>query len=137
METTKMRKILGTLTALLAAGALAGFAIAGQGDGTTTYPGIVGFAGATAELEVSDGQTTLVAENLPEPRAGQVFQVWLMPKGSNTPQPTDVLFTPRGDGSVEAAIPSVDGVSQVLVTDEPHGGRDEPSGRVWIEAELS
>lgn len=31
-----MRKILGTLTAVLAAGALGGFAIAGSGDGATT-----------------------------------------------------------------------------------------------------
>jgi hypothetical protein len=36
-----------------------------------------------------------------------------------------------------AAIPSVDGVRQVLVTDEPRGGRDAPSGKVLMAAELS
>jgi hypothetical protein len=60
-----------------------------------------------------------------------------MPEGSDTPEPTDVLFTPRGDGSAVAAIPSVDGVRQVLVTDEPPGGRDEPSGELLMAAELS
>ena len=60
-----------------------------------------------------------------------------MPEGSKTPEPTDVLFTPRGDGSAEAAIPSVDGYRQVLVTDEPRGGRDTPSGDVMISADTS
>ena len=60
-----------------------------------------------------------------------------MPEDSDTPEPTDVLFTPRGDGSAEAAIPSVDGVRQVLVTDEPHGGRDSPTGDVLISADTS
>jgi hypothetical protein len=60
-----------------------------------------------------------------------------MPKGSDTPEPTDVLFTPRGDGSAEAAIPSVDDVAQVLVTDEPFEGSDEPTGQLLMSAELS
>ena len=53
------------------------------------------------------------------------------------PQGHSARFTPRGDGSVEAAIPSVDGVEKVLVTDEPHGGGDEPTGHVMITADLS
>ena len=60
-----------------------------------------------------------------------------MPEDSDTPEPTNVLFTPRGDGSAEAAIPSVDGVRQVLVTDEPHGGLDAPTGDVLISADTS
>ena len=61
-----------------------------------------------------------------------------MPKGSDTPAPTDVLFTPRGDGSAVAAIPgSVDDIQQVLVTDEPFGGSEEPTGELLMGAELS
>ena len=57
-----------------------------------------------------------------------------MPKGSDTPEPTDVLFTPRSDGSAVAAIPGVDDARQVLVSDEPprrlgRADRRDPDGR--------
>ena len=42
-----------------------------------------------------------------------------------------MLFAPRCDGSAVAAIPgSVADVDQVLVTDEPLGGSDEPTGEI-------
>jgi anti-sigma-K factor RskA len=117
--------------ALLIAGVLAGGVISSPDSRT------VSFDRAGAELEITDDRAVLVAENLPAPPEGRVYEVWLMPEGSDTPEPTDVLFTPRGDGSAVAAIPSVDGVRQVLVTDEPPGGRDEPSGELLMAAELS
>ncbi len=120
---------------LLVAGVLVGASLGGPEERTISAN--VEAAGASAELQVEGDQATLVAENLPAPPEGQVYEVWLMPEGSKTPEPTDVLFTPRGDGSAEAAIPSVDGYRQVLVTNEPRGGRDTPSGDVMIAAELS
>jgi hypothetical protein len=116
---------------LLVAGVLAGTTLGGPE--TATYA----FEGQDARLEVEGDQARLVAEGLPAPPEGRVYEVWLMPEGSDTPRPTDVLFTPRGDGSAVAAIPSVEDVSQVLVTDEPLGGRDEPSGELLMSAELS
>jgi anti-sigma-K factor RskA len=117
---------------LLLAGVLLGSALTGSESST------VPFDRAGAELEISDGQATLVAENLPEPPEDRVYEVWLMPEGSDTPEPTNVLFTPRGDGSAVAAIPgSVDDIQQVLVTDEPRGGSDEPTGELLMAADLS
>jgi hypothetical protein len=63
--------------------------------------------------------------------------VWLMPEGSDTPEPTDVLFTPRSDGSAVAAIPGIDDARQVLVSDEPPGGSDEPTGEILMAADIS
>ena len=117
--------------ALLIAGVLVGSAL--SGPDTRTYA----FEGQQARLEVEGDSARLVAEDLPAPPEGRVYEVWLMPEGSDTPRPTDVLFMPRDDGSAVAAIPSVDGVRQVLVTDEPFGGRDEPSGELLMSAELS
>ena len=118
--------------ALLIAGVLAGTVL--SGPDSSTYR----FQGASAELEVTDDQAVLVAEDLPAPPQGRVYEVWVMPKGSDTPQPTDVLFTPRSDGSATAAIPgSVDDIRQVLVTDEPRGGSDEPTGELLMSATLS
>lgn len=121
--------------ALLIAGVLAGVSLSGPDERTVSAN--VEAPGASAELHVDGDQAKLVAENLPAPPEGRVYEVWLKHEGSDTAAPTDVLFVPRGDGSAEAAIPSVDGVEQVLVTDEPRGGRDTPSGDVMISAELS
>ena len=121
--------------ALVIAGVLVGSALSGPEQRTISAD--VEAAGASAELQVEGDQAKLVAENLPAPPEGKVYEVWLMPEDSDTPEPTNVLFTPRGDGSAEAAIPSVDGVRQVLVTDEPHGGLDAPTGDVLISADTS
>jgi anti-sigma-K factor RskA len=118
--------------ALLVAGVLAGAAL--TGPDSRTYA----FEGQSARLEVEGDSARLVARDLPAPPAGRVYEVWVMPKGSDTPEPTDVLFTPRGDGSAVAAIPgSVDDIQQVLVTDEPFEGSDEPTGELLMSAELS
>ena len=81
----------------------------------------------TAELHVTGGEAMLVGSGMPAPPAGRVYQVWVMPKGSNTPEPTNALFYPRADGSVATAIPDVADAKMVLVTDEPLGGSDAPS----------
>jgi anti-sigma-K factor RskA len=121
--------------ALLIAGVLVGTAL--NGPDSRTIAASVEVPGASAEIQVEGDSAKLVARDLPAPPEGRVYEVWLMPKGSDTPEPTDVLFTPRGDGSAEAAIPSVDDVAQVLVTDEPFEGSDEPTGRLLMSAELS
>jgi anti-sigma-K factor RskA len=121
--------------ALLIAGVLIGAALSGPEQRTITAT--VDAPGAAAQLKVEGEQGMLVAQKLPAPEQGRVFQVWLMPEDSDVPEPTNVLFTPREDGSAEAAIPLRDGVDKVLVTDEPNGGRDAPSGHVMISAELS
>ena len=120
---------------LVIAGVLVGTALTGPDE--RTIAANVDMPGASAELHVSGNQGMLVAENLPAPPEGRVYEVWLMHEGSDAPAPTNVLFMPRGDGSVEAAIPSVDGVDKVLVTDEPHGGVDTPSGKLLLSADLS
>ena len=121
--------------ALLIAGVLIGTALGGVGgDGLRTYE----FDRTGAQLEVEGDNATLVARDLPAPPEGRVYEVWVMPEGSQTPEPTDVLFTPRSDGSAVAAIPgSADDIQQVLVTDEPFGGSDEPTGELLMAAELS
>jgi anti-sigma-K factor RskA len=118
--------------ALVIAGVLLGTAL--SGPDTRTYA----FDRPGAQLEVEGDRATLVARDLPAPPEGRVYEVWLMPEGSDTPEPTDVLFTPRSDGSAVAAIPGpVDDLRQVLISDEPPGGSDEPTGRILMAAEIS
>ena len=121
--------------ALLIAGVLMGAAVTGPDQ--RTVAATVDAPGASAHVKIDGGQGMLVAENLPAPPEGRVYEVWLMPEGSDVPAPTNVLFTPREDGSAEAALPGLNGADKVLVTDEPHGGRDAPTGHVMISADLS
>ena len=90
--------------------------------------------GARASLEVAGGRARLVGSHLPAPPAGHVYQVWL-DRGGRTPEPTDALFSTRSDGSVSVDVPgSLDGVRNVMVTDEPAGGSDKPTGRLILTA---
>jgi hypothetical protein len=132
----KMRKILGAMAAVAAAGALAGFAIAGVGDGSQTYRGSVDparVAESRAELRVEDGEATLVADGLPQPAGA--YQAWVMPKGSESPQPS-VLFLPRA-GSASVAVPGAEDAAAVLVSREPRDGSDTPSERPVMTIDLS
>jgi anti-sigma-K factor RskA len=121
--------------ALLIAGVLAGALITG-GDSSRTVS-----AGPNAQIHIDGDNARLVAENMSPPPEGRVYEVWTVPKGAPEgapPEPTNVLFVPRGDGSAEAAIPgSADDIAKVLVSDEPPGGSETPTGDVVVQADLS
>jgi anti-sigma-K factor RskA len=120
--------------ALLIVGALAGFALRGGGE-TQTFS-----AGPNAQVQVHGEKATLVAENMPAPPEGRVYEVWVVPKGAkpDDARPTNVLFVPRGDGAAEAAIPgSASEIQRVMVSDEPPGGSESPTGKVVADARLS
>jgi anti-sigma-K factor RskA len=118
--------------ALLIVGALAGFALRG-GDSTQTFS-----AGPNAKVQVHGENMTFVAQNMDAPPEGRVYEMWVVPKGESAPKPTNVLFVPRGDGSAEAAIPGqASDIAKVLVSDEPPGGSETPTGSVVAQANLS
>jgi len=122
--------------ALLIAGVLAGTAL--NGTDTRSITADVQAKGASAELQVEGDKATLVTQNLPAPPSGRVYEVWVVPKDSETPEPTNVLFVPRGDGSAEAAIPgSVSDMGKIIVTDEPMVGSDTPTGDPILAATLT
>jgi hypothetical protein len=82
---------------------------------------------ATAELRKVGSHLELIVVGLPAPPPGRIYEVWLE-RGAQAPEPTDALFsvTHRGDGSV--GVPGdTNGVSKVLVTDEPLGGSLKPT----------
>lgn len=129
--------------ALLVAGVLAGAALDRDPSGAPVERTVAVTVDperapdGTAELRVIDGEAMLVGTGMPQPPEGRVYQVWVMPKGSNTPEPTNALFYPRADGSIATAIPNVSDAKMVLVTDEPMGGSDEPSRTPFMTASPS
>jgi anti-sigma-K factor RskA len=117
--------------ALLIVGALIGSQL---GGGTKD----VRFDRAGAMLKIDGDRATLVAENLPAPPQGKVYEVWVVRKGEKDPRPTNALFMPRSDGSAEATVPGdASEFGQVLVSDEPPGGSERPTGGVLMKADVS
>jgi anti-sigma-K factor RskA len=117
---------------LLAGGGLAGVLL--TGEDTRTVVASTQAPGAEVELRIRDDGSTLVARDMPAPPSGSIYQVWLKRPGKD-PEPTSVLWSTRGDGSAEVAVPgSLEGVEAVLVTVEPAGGSVRPSTPPMITA---
>jgi Anti-sigma-K factor rskA, C-terminal/Putative zinc-finger len=90
--------------------------------------------GSRASLEVDGDRARIVGSKLPPPPVGHVYQVWL-DRGGKAPEPTSALFSTRRDGSASVDVPgSLDGVRAVMVTDEPSGGSEKPTGRLILTA---
>jgi hypothetical protein len=121
---------------LIAGGGLTGVLLTGGDDGRTVVAQTQS-PEADVRLEIEDGGSTLVAKNMPSPPSGRIYQVWLKRPGKD-PEPTSVLWSTRGDGSAEVAVPgSLEGVEAVLVTDEPPGGSEVPSKPPVITARIA
>ena len=98
---------------------------------------VSGAPGATVSLELSGDEGRLMARGLPAPPRGRVYQVWLKRAG-HAPEPTAALFVPSRDGAATASVPgSMEGIDQVMVTDEPDGGSPQPTGKLLAVADLS
>jgi Anti-sigma-K factor rskA len=127
-------------TAALAAGLLIGaFAInTSSNERTEVIRAIVVAPGhrATADLRKVGGHVQLVVEGLPAPPPGRIYEVWLE-HGEQEPAPTDVLFSVTRAGDGTAAVPGgLEGISHVLVTDEPLGGSPKPTRKPIIVAKV-
>ena len=89
---------------------------------------------ASAKLIVGSEASRLEVADLGKPPEGRVYQVWLQRPGGQ-PEPTRSLFVPRDDGSASVAVPgSLEGIDQVLVTEEEVGGSDKPTRTPFLSA---
>jgi anti-sigma-K factor RskA len=92
---------------------------------------------ASARLEIHDGHAVLVAERMPAPPGGRVYELWLQ-RSDGSVVPTTTLFTPRSNGAATAGVAgSLNGVKQVLVSAEPRGGSQQPTTKPILAAPLS
>jgi anti-sigma factor RsiW len=98
---------------------------------------VSGAPGATVSLEMNGDEGRLLARGLPAPPSGRVYQVWLKRDG-HAPEPTAALFVPSRDGAATASVPgTMEGIDQVMVTDEPDGGSPQPTGDLLAVADVS
>jgi anti-sigma-K factor RskA len=126
----------------LLVGAVAGAAMSGlAGDepagGTRTVAATVdatrvGEGRATLVVAAGDGPSALEVAEMPQPRRGQVYEVWLRRGDRIEPGP---LFTVDRNGRGAAAVPGgLDGVDEVMVTRERAGGAHQPTEAPVISA---
>jgi anti-sigma factor RsiW len=116
--------------ALLALGIAFGVLVANGGSSERTVQAQVvepAAPAARASLTVAGDRATINVSGFPSPPSGRVYQVWLKRPGRTAPEPTDALFDVR-EGRASVDVPGgVEGVDQVLVTDEPKGGSAAPT----------
>lgn len=125
----RLRFAAGFAALVIAVAALAGYEI-GR-DGPDSPP-----VASTIEREVEgidvqmiqegDGGTVRLA-NLPQPRPGKVLEAWVLREGEvESVQP---LFVPDRQGRAETRIADMSGVEELMVTEEPRGGSETPTGQ--------
>lgn len=132
------------LTAALASGAMAaavaiGFLVAGGGSPpqVEVHAHFVMPRQSGAHI-VRRSHNELVVSDFPPSPAQHVYQVWTVARAGGKPHPTKKLFIVGQDGSAEVALPSLHGVSQVMVTvEQPSGSATGvPSGAPVLRATL-
>ena len=114
-----------------------GVGIGLSGGDARTVDGQVAIAGATAELEIDDGDGELRVSGMPSPPRDRVWQVWLVRDGG-PPEPTDALFTTDRAGRASVGVPGdLDDVDRILVSEEPRGGSVQPTTAPQIDINLT
>ncbi|HET6870657.1 MAG TPA: anti-sigma factor [Solirubrobacteraceae bacterium] len=105
----------------------------GGSGGTRTVQASVG----SAELRIANGHADLVVHRLPPLPAGRIYEMWVQ-RGSSPPTPTGTLFSTRSDGSANVGVAGgLNGVSRVMVTQEPAGGTPAPTSAPLIVAPVT
>ena len=119
--------------AAIAVAVFVGVELSSSGSGSVrVYRAQVG----DAQVRVSDGQAELIVHKLRQPPPGRIYEVWLK-RGAAPPSPTRALFsvTKAGDGNV--GVPgNLDGVTTVMVTQEPAGGSPHPTTQPVVVTSL-
>jgi anti-sigma-K factor RskA len=123
----------GALAVVIVAAVVAVALTSGGSAGTRVIQANVG----SAQLRVAGGHADLVVHRLPQLPTGRIYEMWVQ-RGSAQPVPTGTLFGTTSDGAASVGVPgSLNGVSAVLVTQEPAGGTLAPTSAPVIVARLT
>jgi anti-sigma factor RsiW len=125
---------------VLVVGAIAGYALSGSDDPQRVFVEAepVGSLAATevaATLEHgAGGDAILHVARAPALERGDVYQAWASEEGSMVPLES---FGLAEDGTAEAALGhSLEGVDEVLVTEEPSPDSEQPTSEPILRAQL-
>jgi anti-sigma-K factor RskA len=108
----------------------------GSDGGGSTEAFISGHApGVTAEVvrEGHEGEIHLAAVGTLPPN--RVLEAWVRRDGEV--EPVKALFVPDGEGNASTTLGDLKGVDVVMVTTEPAGGSESPTGQPIAEVPIS
>jgi anti-sigma factor RsiW len=132
---------LAAAAVLVVLAVVAGTQLSGGGDGNRVVTGVVDrsrLPDATATVTLpkdSNGPAQLRVTGMPQPKPGQVYEIWL--KRGDQVQPGPLFNTDRGGIGAGAIPDDLEGVDAVLVTRERTGGAKKPSEAPIISARVS
>jgi hypothetical protein len=131
------RELLAGGLAVVAVAVIVAVVLGSGGAGSRVVQASVAGSSGSAEVRISGGKGELIVHNLPQPRAGRIYEVWFE-HGHGKPAPTNTLFSVTSAGAGNVGLPGdLHGVSSVLVTQEPAGGSLVPTTSPVIVAHLS
>lgn len=134
-----LRPVTGFATTALVVAAIGGYLLHGSDTSSRSAvpavaSGTLPAGAASGTLDRIDGSGTLVVDKLPKLPRGRVYEAWIQRGSTRIPQGP---FHLRPDGTQKVVLPdSLDGADAVLVTQEPQGGSDAPTGRAILRANL-
>ncbi|MCW2987743.1 MAG: anti-ECFsigma factor, ChrR [Solirubrobacterales bacterium] len=129
-----LRPVAGVAVAVLVVAGVAGFAIGGgigihEGGSTSTV--VAGKApGVTAKMIGQGDSGTLYLANVKQLPSDRVLEAWVQRDGEV--EPVEALFVPDRKGQASTELPDMNGVEVVMVTTEPSGGSETPTGEPLI-----
>lgn len=113
--------------ALLVAGVV-GYQVGRDDSGPGAEPLVFRQPGGVVVKMVPEGQGgTLRISHLHQPRPGKVLEAWVLREGEV--EAVRALFVPDRHGRAETRIADMSGVEEVMVTEEPQGGSEEPTSK--------
>lgn len=113
---------------LVAVAVVAGYEIGKDGSGGGSSPTVLSTSEHGIEVKMvqeGDGGTLHLA-NLHQLPPDKVLEAWVQREG--TVEPVPALLVPDRKGQAETTIADMNGVDTVMVTEEPQGGSDTPTG---------
>lgn len=131
-----LRPAIGFAAVALVVAAVLGYAFGGDSGGGGESTIAAGQApGVTATMvDEGDGGTLRLA-NVHQLPDGKVLEAWVQRDGEVEAVPA--LFVPDHEGRASTQLPPMDGVEAVMVTAEPKGGSEEPTGEPLITIPVS
>ncbi|MBV9942292.1 MAG: anti-sigma factor [Solirubrobacterales bacterium] len=128
----------GGLAAVAAAAIVAVALIAGGSSETRVVNASVTGVPGAAQLRIAGDRGELIAQGLPQPPSGRIYEMWVQRGQNAQPTATGTLFGVTARGSVAVGVPgSLHGVRAVLVTEEPAGGSLAPTRAPVVVARVS
>ena len=119
---------MGFAVLILAIAIAAGYEIGkgGSEGGGSASPLVTHENGITMKMVPEGDGGTLHLANLHQLPPGKVLEAWVRREGSVEAVPA--LLVPDRQGQAETTIADMSGVDTVMVTEEPQGGSEEPTG---------